>query len=134
MQKDLHIVVHQPDFALDELRRLRDSGWDNGELWIERESTKVCALVSAGRGFLMFLREVGDAGFSSRNREEESTAMHAFRLSNGQVDEYPLAWTYPVEDVLRALEAFVASGRMLSHIAWHNDSGDGSQSPTEPPA
>lgn len=83
----------------------------------------------------MYLRDPEDAGFSSRNPDYIGSpeAVTSFVLSNGQRDEYPSAWTYPVETVERALSHFRIHGTPPSFIAWYNDSGDGllvSQGPT----
>ncbi len=87
---------------------------------------RLCALISGDVGWLMYLRNDGDAGFSSRNPEYRGPAngKREFRLGNGQIDEYPEAWCFPVVDVERALEHFVATGLPPTFISWHNDSGD----------
>jgi hypothetical protein len=53
-------------------------------------------------------------------------------LSNGQVEGYPAAWTYPTETAYGALVAFAREGRVPDSIDWFNDSGDGAASPNEP--
>ena|SRR5215469_17321968 len=85
------------------------------------------ALINGDVGWLMYLREPGDAGFSSRNPDCKCPADEKikFRLSNGQVDEYPRAWTYPSDTIERALEHFRNTGMPPEFIQWHNDSGDG---------
>ncbi|HXE55086.1 MAG TPA: Imm1 family immunity protein [Tepidisphaeraceae bacterium] len=85
------------------------------------------ALINGDVGWLMYLRESGDAGFSSRNPDYNGPPDEKirFRLSNGQVDEYPGAWTYPTEVIQRALEHFRQTGAPAEFIEWHNDSGDG---------
>ncbi len=75
----------------------------------------------------MYLREPGDAGFSSRNPAYDGSpeAMMKFLLSNGQMDEYPSEWTLPIQEIQRALDYFRQTGKPPSFITWHNDSGDG---------
>jgi hypothetical protein len=87
----------------------------------------LCALINGDLGWLMYLREYGDAGFSSRNPEYDGPADTKvnFKLDNGQMDEYPRAWCYPVDIVERALKHFVETGLPPTFICWHNDSGDG---------
>ena len=98
------------------------------EIWhTAPDGGHLCALTSGEVGWLMYLRETGDAGFSSRNPDYRGPAGQtaAFQLSNGQVDEYPLAWCYPTDVVRRAVEHFVATGTPPLFVGWHNDSGDG---------
>jgi immunity protein Imm1 of predicted polymorphic toxin system len=96
-----------------------------GSAWI-LGGPRLCALMNTNLGWLMYLRhDDGETGFSSRNSTfGESDAMlsglvfdglvggeHvpviAYRLSNGQGDEYPASWALPEPDVMRALEYFV---------------------------
>ena len=49
----------------------------------------------------------------------------AYRLGNGQVDEYSRSWAYPAEVVERAVEHFRQTNSPPRFITWHNDSGDG---------
>lgn len=83
---------------------------------------------------MMYLRHDGDEGFSSRNAAYAGPRelMMKFMLANGQMDEYPASWTYPVETVFDALVAFARDGRVPDSIAWFNDSGDGAASPHAP--
>jgi len=85
------------------------------------------ALINRQLGFLMYLREIGDAGFSSRNPDYDGPkdATMTFQLSNGQFDEFPAEWCYPLPVVERAIEHFLATGKPPTFIKWHNDSGDG---------
>lgn len=97
------------------------------EVWLESPDGKVLlALINGEVGWLMYLREPCDAGFSSRNPsyagpEDE---MVEYYLSNGQRDLYPRAWAYPTDIVERALDYF-RQHNAPPFIAWHNDSGDG---------
>lgn len=65
---------------------------DDLEIWAsDGDGSSLCALLNRRCGWLMFLRNEGDAGFSSRNPlEVEGVGMEEiFVLSNGQVDTYP---------------------------------------------
>ncbi len=55
----------------------------------------MCALINGSLGWLMYLRENGDAGFSSRipKYTGSSDAKLEYFLSNDQRDEYPLPTT-----------------------------------------
>jgi hypothetical protein len=97
------------------------------EVWLESPSgSLLCALINDDLGWLMYLRERGDAGFSSRNPAYAGLPdrMIEYELSNGQVDEYSRAWAYPIDVVERALEHFRRTGTPPPFIEWHNDSGE----------
>ena len=94
------------------------------EIWVSDENgSSLCALLNRRCGWLMYLRFEGDAGFSSRNpsMEEAEEPKEAFRLSNGQVDAYPSAWTIDRKMVFDALVEFVASGQRPTKVNWHDD-------------
>lgn len=95
------------------------------EVWVETEDGQMmCALINGDRGWLMYLRESGDGGFSSRNPTYDGPpeAMMEFLLNNGQMDEYPLAWTLPIQEVQRALGYFKTERKPPPFITWHDDS------------
>lgn len=71
----------------------------------------------------MFLREAGDAGFTSRDPAYTGTAeaMLEFRLSNGQIDEYPASWTVSIEEARLAAERFFLRGDRDPSLTWHDD-------------
>jgi hypothetical protein len=110
------------------------SGTDYAEIWVDHgDFPCLCALVNGQRAWLMFLRYSGDAGFSSRNPEYTgpSEAVLDFYLRNGQQDEYPVAWTYPISQVFEALKWFAERKEAPSWICWCNDSMDGNTSPNQ---
>ena len=113
------------------------------EIWVrvDPEGPSLCALMNTNVGWLMYLRhDEGDTGFSSRNPMfDESDVMlgglvsvglvggeHvpviAYRLSNGQGDQYPASWALPERDIMYALEYFVEhEGRRPPFVKWHDD-------------
>ena len=93
------------------------------EIWVRVGEKSMCALINGDRGWLMFLAEDGDSGFSSRNPAYDGprAAMVEYYLSNGQRDEYPASWAYPIADVKRALAYFRRAGKRPSFIKWHRD-------------
>ena len=98
------------------------------EVWLEsRDGQSMCALTNGNLGWLMYLRETGDAGFSSRNPSYTGSpdATLDYCLNNGQADEYPLSWALPIDEVRRALAYFGREQKPPPFINWHNDSGDG---------
>lgn len=98
------------------------------EIWVKAaDGRAMCALINGQLGWLMYLREPGDAGFSSRNPDYAgpADATLEYYLSNGQRDVYPLAWALPLDEVRRALDYFKREQKPPPFIRWHNDSGDG---------
>jgi hypothetical protein len=94
------------------------------EIWITAANgSSLCALINGDQGVLMYMREFGDAGFTSRNPRYTGspTATVEYRLSNGQVDEYPAAWAVPIDDVQLALQYFGREGKQPPFITWHED-------------
>ena len=114
---------------VDEIRQaLREPRLQFLELWVDGTSgSSMCALLNGARGWLMYLRQEEDAGFSSRapNYKGPSDAVITYQLANGQTDEYPACWALDASEIARALEHFVATGNPPDWIHWHNDSGDG---------
>jgi len=95
------------------------------EIWINvKNGPALCALFNGGIGWLMYLRESADAGFSSRNPNYEGKvdAMLDYRLSNGEHDTYPASWALPETLVIQALEYFVEYQQRAPFIQWHDDS------------
>jgi hypothetical protein len=98
------------------------------ERWVtSADGQAMCALINGGIGWLMYLREEGDAGFSSRNPDYVGPpdAEIEYRLSNGQHDLYPACWALPIAQIEKALDYFRREQGPPSFISWHNDSGDG---------
>jgi hypothetical protein len=74
------------------------------EVWVEvPDGQFMCVLINGEQGWLMYLRENGDAGFSSRNPTHTGAAEATikYRLDNGHFDEYPASWAYPVKVIAR---------------------------------
>ena len=93
------------------------------EIWLEGpEGQSVCALINGNLGWLMYLRFEGDAGYSSRNPLESSEENIEFYLSNGQRDEYPKKWAYPLNTIKEALFSFIDDGQLSKQVEWHDDS------------
>ena len=107
--------------------------WEKGpyrEIWVCPQETPederaMMALINGDWGWLMYLREDGDSGFSSRNPDYTGTEGDGnkmeFLLSNGQMDFYPLSYLLPTEQVLRALDYFETYHRLPEFIIWHDD-------------
>jgi hypothetical protein len=102
------------------------------------------ALLNGCIGWLMYLRhDDGDSGFRSHNAafdgsdpapgrpafvsrfNGEAVAVIEYRLSNGQVDQYPASWALPEQEIMRALEYFVEHrGGRAPFVRWHGDAGE----------
>jgi hypothetical protein len=124
---DLSINGHRTHVAtVTELQRELESFADAAfrEVWIDvQDGPALCALFNGGIGWLMYVNEAGEAGFSSRNPDYQGTtdAMLEYRLSNGQHDLYPASWALPENRIVKALEFFVECRQRPSFIQWHDD-------------
>jgi hypothetical protein len=93
------------------------------EIWAYVGPKAMMALINGDRGWLMYLEEPSDTGFSSRNPEYDgpADARIEYFLDNGQRDEYPASWAYPVGEINRALDYFRREGERPAFIDWHRD-------------
>lgn len=75
-------------------------------------------LRSGSDAWLMYLREPGDSGFRT-NGDDTRQGNASYRLSNGQLDEYPLAWCIDIEQCYQAIAYFcVNEGAKPKWVAW----------------
>ena len=93
------------------------------EIWVKAGEKSMCALINGARGWLMYLDEPGDSGFSSRNPAYAgpADATIEYYLDNGQRDVYPASWAYPLTEVKRALAYFRREKKRPTFIKWHRD-------------
>lgn len=90
------------------------------EFWIECEDGPQMSMLRNGpHAWLMYLRHGdGDWGFCSLS-EELPPGTAEFTLSNGQVDEHPLAWCIPLDQCRRAIHSFFeTAGGMPRDVVW----------------
>jgi hypothetical protein len=125
---ELTINGYSATFAtVPELRRLLApyAGEAFREIWIKAADGPALAVLFNGiNGFLMYLRENGDAGFTSRNPNyagAPGTALE-FQLVGGQEDQYPTHWVLPEAIVSNAMEYFVEHRDRAPFVQWHDDS------------
>jgi hypothetical protein len=119
-----HVEVSSTDQLCQILATFADEEFR--EIWLSDPSgSSICALLNRKAGWLMYLREPGDPGFSSRNLSFSGPygEVIAYRLSNGQIDEYPASWAHSEEVVVQALVYFVEHEAPAPFIAWHDDGG-----------
>ena len=123
------VAINNNDYTAKSLKELEnylreDEASQYREIWIEHDVSKMCALVTGKEGWLMLLRFEGDVGFSSRNKTYKGSMdeMSNFKLSNGQIDEYPLSWSLAEDDWIMALLHFAETGHPIESVMWHDDS------------
>lgn len=95
------------------------------EIWIstnKEDSPSICTLINNERASLMYLRFIGDAGYSARDQIQNDNVMIEFYLNNGQLDKYNITQTIPISDALNALEYFYTNQDMDPRIIWQDDS------------
>ena len=106
----LHQILNATD--LTELHEILISG--HGD-------TSLTVMTNPYGAFMMFLRENGDSGFTSRNQTKEEGEFVDFKLSNGQVDQYPLNWVIKHEEAKQAIISYYRTGNMLETINWFEE-------------
>jgi immunity protein Imm1 of predicted polymorphic toxin system len=115
---------HKEFSSIDELNEAlaRFDDEPNFDLWVSTPGGPMINMMRSGPdAFLMYLRFAEDTGFTSRSRVTR-VGTTSFRLANGQVDEFPLAWCIDRELCYKAITHFCANeGEMPKWIAWHED-------------
>ena len=95
------------------------------DIWLYAPNgAALCALMNGNRGWLMFLRESGDPGFSSRNPNYVGSRDETIEyvLSNGEANTHPAEWALTEFEIARALRHFVEHKTLPPFIHWHDDS------------
>ncbi len=126
----LRLLVNKTEMLITSVGQLRQALAMSAheqfrEIWLDTndDGPSLCALINGQHGWLMYLKEAGDAGFSSRNASLDDTGgMIEYRLSNGQHDEYPASWALPVDQLLEAMDYFVEYRARAPFVDWHDDS------------
>jgi len=108
----------------EELANALDDPAQYKEVWaVLPDGQRICLLLNGDRGFLMYLRHAdGDCGFSTRNPYCNDDGKIDYILENGQGDEYPAKWAYPLPVLSEALQEFLQTGKIPSRVSWHDDS------------
>jgi hypothetical protein len=82
------------------------------------EGPAMTMLRSRSNAWLMYLRQPGDSGFRT-NGDDTRQGSASYRLSNGQLDEYPLSWCIDVEQCYKAIAYFcVNEGARPKWVPW----------------
>jgi len=89
------------------------------ELWLNMPGgPALCMLRNARNAWLMYLRHAEDAGLATSG-DIRRLGVVSYRLSNGQVDEYPASWCVDVADCYKALAYFfVNEGLRPEWLTW----------------
>ncbi|MBO0763671.1 MAG: hypothetical protein J2P50_03640 [Hyphomicrobiaceae bacterium] len=79
----------------------------------------LCALLNGDRGWLVNLNTVED-GLQSINPDltGDPDRVREYRMSNGQIDEFPESWAIARSTIIHALEYFIDHGRPAPFGAW----------------
>ena len=109
--------IEQLSVALDQFDQV-----DQFEVWLSASRGQaICMLRNESNAWLMYLRYDGDSGFTSQAKTGR-TGVASYKLSNGQVDEYPLSWCIEVEQCYKALAYFFANeGGKPEWVSWHEN-------------
>lgn len=92
------------------------------ELMIYGHGTSSLTVLTREDGaFLMYLREEGDTGFSSRSKKSNSDTLKDFNLNNGQIDKYPESHLRDHKDAIDAIIEYFLTGGMFEKIRWNKD-------------
>lgn len=89
------------------------------ELWVSAaDGPSMCMLRNCEHAWLMYLRHEGDSGFTSIGKAGQP-GNEEYTLSNGQKDEYPVAWCIQVQQCYKAIADFyVNDGARPEWIDW----------------
>ena len=100
------------------------------EIWCELpDGQAMHALINGDLGFLLYTREPGDPGFSSRNPDfaGQPDDRVEFYLNNGQRDLYPAEFVLSAATVRAAVQYLKQHAKPPTFVTWFNDSLDGTQ-------
>ena len=94
----------------------------NAEVWLTvPDGAAICLLKAGENAFLVYLREEGDSGFHSLGESNRPGNFQVI-LSNGQLDEYPLAWCIEPKSAYLALSYFFENGgERAPFVGWQED-------------
>lgn len=114
---DRKIEVTSRDHLISMLEEIVNTRFN--EVWIEgKAQSKLCVMTNESKAFFMYLRFDGDSGFRSNNRFADIDQLQAFKLSNGQTDEYPETWLADKDKVRDVILTYYDTGNMASAIEW----------------
>lgn len=102
---------------------LRVAQGEFAEVWLTFSGGPGFALLkSRERALCLFVRNLDDPGFTSRQAPRERRRGELpFLLAGGRQDTFPAAWTVPFFLALRAADEFLKTGEQPRMIRWHQD-------------
>jgi hypothetical protein len=114
-------VLNAEEF-LDLLRSTNHMPFRELSLSHKGDKASMTVLMNGLEGFLLYMASDDDAGFTSRNPIKNSpTNSKQFRLTNGQMDQYPDDWVVAQHAIEEACVFFCNSKAMLPTMMWHDD-------------
>src|SRR5262249_52772419 len=89
------------------------------ELWVATEDgPSIVMLRNQDNAWLMYLRFTGDSGFVTKG-DQNRQGVSTYKLSNGQIDEYPLSWCIDLEQCYKAIAYFIVNdGARYDFVDW----------------
>ncbi len=92
---------------------------DYNEIWIKgKGESSLCTMTNPSHAFFMYLRFDGDSGFRSNNSTADKNQTQDFRLSNGQIDQYPETWLTERARVREVILKYYDTGEMDTSLDW----------------
>ena len=125
MKVTLSINAHETSIdAASELRQLLGdfAGERYKEIWLAKGlEPSLCALLNGNRGWLTYMRtaENGLRSMDSNFPGDHGSVLQ-YRLSNGQIDEYPASWALEESVILSALEYFLDRAEPAPFVTWRS--------------
>lgn len=98
------------------------------EIWLRVEKNSVMScLCNVSRGWLMHMDDKNEFHWRTQPDPLKTEKWDVpFRLSIGQLDYYPLGWTYSKNKCFKALIHYANLKERYPAMIWINDYGDGS--------
>ena len=90
------------------------------EVWFDHnESPSICLLKSNDNTFLMYLENSDDEGVVTKGSNNFEQSID-YKLTNGQIDQYPQSWCIEKELAYKGLAYFYENeGAKSPYLNWH---------------
>lgn len=91
------------------------------ELWISAPTGQSISMLRNGdNAWLMYLCFDGDSGSVTQGTRHDNGTCE-YKLSNGQVDEYPFSWCIQIEQCYKAIAHFyLNNGARYNLVTWQD--------------
>ena len=88
----------------------------------EENNMGIFVLLNEEYALVLFFRYEGDSGLSAiNNKYANSDKLESFKLSNGQMDEYPLNYLIDRKEIFSIIECFINEKKMSDSVEWHEE-------------